>query len=43
MKRGITCCRRRVRAVPVAALPAAGLVPATRAGSVSLRKPVRHL
>ena len=43
MKRGITCRRRRVRAVPVAALLAAGLDPATRAGSVSLRKPVRDL
>ena len=37
MKRGITCRRRRVRAVPVA-----GLDPATPAGSVSLRQPVRH-
>ena len=40
MKRGITCRHRRVRAVPVAAPLAAGLDPATRAGSVSLRKPV---
>ena len=40
MKCDITCCRRRVRAVPVAALLAAGLDPPTRAGSVSLRKPV---
>jgi len=41
MKSGITCRRRRVRAVPVAGLLAAGLDPATPAGSVSLRKPVR--
>jgi len=43
MKRGITCRRSRVRAVPVAGLLAAGLDPATPAGSVSLRKPVRDL
>lgn len=42
MQRGITCRCRRVRAVPVAGLLAAGLDPATRAGSASLRKPVRH-
>jgi len=43
MKRVITCRRCRVRAVPVAALLAGGLDPATRAGSVSLWKPVRDL